>query len=110
MNKETSSKENDWFRNNEKTMIEKSRLEREKKIKQKMAKDENDNLEKTRLAHYLKCPKCGHDMKTSHMDDIEIEQCGFCSGIHFDRGELENLLLKKKDVRFQIFRNFFDLD
>ena len=44
------------------------------------------------------------------MKGTEIEQCTFCEGVFFDRGELENLLLKDKSVRTSVYRRFFGLE
>ena len=61
-------------------------------------------LEALKKAHYLKCPKCGHDMATQVLDGVTIERCTFCEGIFFDAGELERAFVKKDEERRGLFR------
>jgi hypothetical protein len=105
-----SNKENEWFRKQEKQMLEHTREERERHLKTLQEKLDAEELERLREAHLLKCPKCGHDMQTTKLEGIEIEQCTFCNGVYFDRGELEKLLLREQPRRFKFFRRFFELD
>ncbi len=65
---------------------------------------------KLRAAHWLKCPKCGHNLQAPSMEDIELETCIFCAGMHFDRGELESLLLLKLPQRLKFYRRFLGSD
>jgi len=58
----------------------------------------------------MKCPKCGHDMETVILEDIEVENCTFCKGVYFDRSEIELLLLRRTSQRFSFYRSFFGLD
>ena len=104
------SSESDWFRKYEKEMLEKAGQEREQRIQQALAKQKGEELDKLRAAHWLKCPKCGHEMTAKTMDGIELESCTFCEGIYFDRGELESLLLRRMPQRFRFYRRFFGLD
>lgn len=48
--------------------------------------------------HWMKCPKCGSNMKEIDLHGIKVDQCTRCSGIYFDRGELE-LLLESQEPR-----------
>ena len=43
----------------------------------------------------MKCPKCGHDLKTQTLEGVEIDRCTFCEGFFVDAGELDQLFLKK---------------
>ena len=47
----------------EKEMLERAREERERRLKELQAKLDAEELERLRKAHWLKCPKCGHDME-----------------------------------------------
>jgi len=102
--------ESDWFRTHEKEMLEKAAQERERRIQQTVAKQKGEELDRLRAAHWMKCPKCGHDMKAKTMDGLELDNCTFCEGIYFDRGELESLLLRRMPQRFKFYRRFFGLD
>lgn len=83
-------------------------LERRKRIAQEQAATMAEQ-EKTRLKdlHYMKCPKCGMDLKELEFHGVNVDQCAHCGGMFFDAGELEQL--SKKDVGmlgrvFSIFR------
>jgi len=103
-------KENNWFKQNEKDMLEQAALKREKRMAEVAAKEGQVALERLREAHWLKCPKCGHDMKVATVEGIEVENCTYCKGVYFDRAEIESLLLRKTPQRFTFYRKFFGLD
>ncbi len=42
--------------------------------------------------HWMRCPKCGHDLSTVEMYSFEVETCGHCHGVWLDAGELEGIL------------------
>ena len=48
--------------------------------------------------HWMKCPKCGKNMIEIEMDEILVDKCESCQGIYFDAGELELLLMARKDT------------
>jgi ribosomal protein L37AE/L43A len=93
-------REDNWFRKNEEKLIETARQKREAAEKER----ESAQAEERRSAHWHKCPKCGSDMKVEKVGGIEIEKCSSCEGIFFDRGELEDLLLKQESQRRGFFR------
>ncbi len=45
--------------------------------------------EARKLAHWMKCPKCGADLQEIEMDQVRVDKCPDCQGIFFDKGELE---------------------
>ena len=87
-------------------MLEEAGAEREKLRKE----SERAELEKLRAAHWMKCPKCGHDMKVTPIEGLEQEQCTFCAGVYMDRSELNTWLLRRTEQRFKFYRRFFGLD
>jgi hypothetical protein len=93
-------RENDWFRQNEEKMMAAARAKREAAERERQSAD----AEERRKAHWRKCPKCGSDMNVEKVADIEVEKCSSCEGIFFDRGELEQLLLKQEGQRRGFFR------
>jgi hypothetical protein len=105
-----SEKENNWFKQYEKELLENAARKRDKKRQEAAAKQGQKALDELRAAHWLKCPKCGHDMEVMSLEGIEVENCTFCKGIYFDRDELESLLLRKTPQRFKFYRKFFGLD
>ena len=50
------SKENQWFLENERTLLELARKEREKRLEAYRIECEKAEREKRRLAHWKKCP------------------------------------------------------
>lgn len=67
-------------------------LERRKKWAQeqstKMAAEEKEKLKQ---AHWMKCPKCGRDLKEIDLHGVKVDQCANCGGIFLDAGEIEQL-------------------
>jgi len=93
-------RENDWFRQNEEKLIEAARKRREQAESATRGAEEDAR----RQLHWRKCPKCGSDMTVETISGIEIEKCSSCGGIFFDRGELEQLLVKHDSERRGFFR------
>ena len=79
-----SNQEEDYF----------ARIDREKKeaLRKKLAeqKEAAQKLEQAKL-HYLKCGKCGSDMKPRLFKGVEIDVCVACGAVLLDPGELEEL-------------------
>jgi len=104
------SNENNWFKQYEKVMLEQAARQRERRMMEATSKHEQEELEKLRVAHWMKCPKCGHDMETVILEGIDVENCTFCQGVYFERTEIESLLLRRTPQRFSFYRKFFGLD
>lgn len=107
---DSSKIEDQWFLKHEKTMLEKYRRDREYRLSKLRKEKEALELKKMRDAHWMKCPKCGQDLQTVMLEGINIDQCTFCEGIYFDRGELDTLLMRKTSHRFKFYRRLFGLD
>jgi len=45
-----------------------------------------------RRSHFMKCPRCGADLRVEHFSGIEVERCPECLGIWFDSHEAERLV------------------
>jgi hypothetical protein len=45
-----------------------------------------------RRKHFMKCPKCGGDLKTEEYHNIQVDRCPDCLGVWFDAGEAEQLI------------------
>jgi len=45
-----------------------------------------------RKSHFMKCPKCGADLRTEERDGIQVDRCPECLGVWFDAGEAEDLI------------------
>lgn len=103
-------REDEWFRQNEKQLLEAARLAREKREKERAAHEAAETRERLKEIHFMKCPKCGHDMKAESLDGIEVDRCTFCEGIYMDAGELEQVFLKKQNAERQgLFRKLLGI-
>jgi hypothetical protein len=98
-------REDDWFRENERHLLELARAEREKRERERAQREKAEEMARLKQLHHLKCPKCGHDMKEEVLDQVTIDRCAFCEGIFFDAGELDQLLLKTSEARRGFFRH-----
>jgi acetyl-CoA carboxylase beta subunit len=96
-------REDDWFLQNEKKLLEDVKKAREKREAERQAKETEAERAKLKQLHWMKCPKCGHDMKTEALEGIEIDRCTFCEGFYLDQGEIEELFLKKGQTQRQSF-------
>jgi protein-arginine kinase activator protein McsA len=67
-------------------------LERRKKWaqeqSQKMAADQKEQLKQQ---HWMKCPKCGMDLKEIELHGVKVDQCANCGGVFLDAGEMEQI-------------------
>jgi hypothetical protein len=83
MDKPTNSEE-EYFAREE---IEKRyKLAREVAARQKAA-----DAAALKQAHFMKCPKCGHDLSTISFRGVDVDRCFHCHGTFLDEGELEKL-------------------
>jgi hypothetical protein len=96
-------REDEWFRQNEIKLLEEARVARLKRQAEREAAEKADERERVKALHYMKCPKCGHDLKAETLDGVEIDRCTFCEGLFLDAGEIEQLFLKRKAPEQQGF-------
>jgi hypothetical protein len=96
-------REDDWFLHNERKLLEDARKARDKREAERRARETKDERDKLKRAHWMKCPKCGHDLKPQTLEGIEIDRCTFCEGFFVDAGELDQLFLKKEQAQRQSF-------
>ncbi len=80
MNDRRKALEEDYFRRQEKELIEKMRA--------RMAADEQ-------AAQALKCPKCEGTLVEVDFEGVKIDLCDKCGGAWLDAGELETLTKKE---------------
>ena len=97
-------REDEWFRANEKKLLETARIEREKREKERAAQEAETERKRLKDQHFMRCPKCGHEMREEALEGVKIDRCSFCEGIYFDAGELDQVLLKREDDRRGFFR------
>ncbi len=98
------TKEDEWFRENERELLEAARAARERRERERAARESAQDLRRLKELHWMKCPKCGHDMKTESLSGVQVDRCTFCEGLYLDAGELEELSRKGLEERRGIFR------
>ena len=108
-NQDPLKHEDRYFLEKERAAIEKLRKEREAKRREETGGAEAKRIEELKAAHWMHCPKCGHEMREEWVDGVHIDQCSRCEGLFFDRGELEDLFLKKLEDRRNIFRKLLGI-
>lgn len=96
--------EDEWFAQHEEELLRQARRSHQERMRQLEASQSEGEARRLRELHFRRCPKCGNEMLVKHIEGIEIEQCSTCQGLFFDRGELDELLLKKAAVRKGFFR------
>ena len=77
-------------------------------IKQMRAKLDEDRLAQERKAHFMKCPKCGNDLKEEAHGSVHVDVCASCGGMWLDAGELDLMRQMEKSSKGGI-RGIFDL-
>jgi hypothetical protein len=96
-------REDEWFRQNELKLLEEARVARLKRQSEREAEEKAEESARLKALHFMKCPKCGHELKTEELDGVEIDRCTFCEGFFLDAGEFEELFLKRKAPERQGF-------
>ena len=101
--------EDDWFLRNERELLDAARHAREKREKERTEKEKADERQRLKDLHFMKCPKCGHQMAEETNSGVTIDRCSFCEGIFFDAGEFEQLLSKKAEETRSFFRKLIKI-
>jgi len=86
------SQEEEFFHKTNKELIDKKR--------QELNTQQSSQSSENRTPHWMKCPKCGNEMKEIDLAGIKLDQCVSCQGIYFDSGELEILMDSKEPKGF----------
>jgi len=97
-------REDEWFVRNEKELLETARAARLKREQERVAREKAEETKRLKDLHFMKCPKCGHDMKEEPLEGVNIDRCTHCEGIFFDAGELEQIYTRKDEQRRSFFR------
>jgi hypothetical protein len=86
--KKPSESEEEFFAREEASKQKKAAIERSRTI----AQAERDELKRQ---HWMRCPKCGMELKTINYREVAIDRCFSCHGTWLDEGELERLTGKE---------------
>lgn len=86
----THSEDEYFFRHDQEILREKRReLDRQRAIREAQQQKE---------LHWMKCPKCGHNMHEVNLKGIYVDKCSSCNGVFFDNGEW-NLMFEGEEER-----------
>jgi hypothetical protein len=97
-------REDEWFRQNEKQLLEAARIARLQRENERAATEKAEETKRLKELHHMKCPKCGHDMAEETIEGVSADRCSHCEGIFLDAGELEQILMQKEEQRRGFFR------
>ena len=67
---------------------------------------EDEQKERLKQLHFMKCPKCGFDLHTVAFKGLSIDRCFHCGGSWLDAGELETLAGKESKFLQQVLSVF----
>ena len=104
-----NKREDEWFLRNEKQLLDTARAARLKREAERAAREKAEETKRLKDLHFMKCPKCGHDMKDETLDNVAVERCTHCEGIFFDAGELEQVFRKQAEQRRSFFRKLMKI-
>ena len=65
-------------------------------LKQMRETQDKERSEQERQAHWMKCPKCGGDLKEETHGHAKVDVCAKCGGMWLDAGEVEIVLHQQK--------------
>lgn len=60
-------------------------------IKERRAELDRARAQNARQAHFMKCPRCGGDLKEVEHHNVKVDRCVDCGGVWLDAGEVELL-------------------
>lgn len=80
-----SDSEDEYFAREEAAKLQRQALEQASRM-QKAEREERKKL------HFMKCPKCGFDLREVPYRGVSIDKCFECGGIWLDDSELEQLI------------------
>jgi hypothetical protein len=82
-------------------------LERRKKIEEeKLKRMAEEEKRKLKELHYMRCPKCGMELKETDYKGIHVDKCFSCDGVWLDTGEIDALATLEKPALDKIFSVF----
>jgi ribosomal protein L32 len=61
-------------------------------------KEEKEHDEKLKALHYMKCPKCGHDLETKRISYIDVDQCSSCGVLVLEAENVERFIAEEKSI------------
>lgn len=69
----------------------KHKFDQEQKNSSKKADDE-----KLKALHFMKCPKCGHDLATKRLSYVDVDQCNNCGVVVLESQNIDRFITEEK--------------
>jgi Zn-finger nucleic acid-binding protein len=95
-----SEAEDEYFAREEAARRQREALEQSKQ----MAEAERVRLKQL---HFMKCPKCGMDLKETEFRGVTVDKCYNCGYLGFDDKEIETILGHEHGNLFANIANIF---
>ncbi|HKA87403.1 MAG TPA: zf-TFIIB domain-containing protein [Haliangiales bacterium] len=86
--KKPSETEEEYFAREEAARLQRSAVEKNRAI-------EAEERERLKKLHYMRCPKCGMELREIAFKGVKIDRCFNCHGTWLDHGELERVAGKE---------------
>ena len=64
---------------------------RRQAVREKQAELAEDERERQKELHWMRCAKCGAELTEVEFRGVKIDKCFSCGGVYLDDGELEQL-------------------
>lgn len=69
---------------------------RQQQVADKQKQMQQDEKQRLKDLHWMRCPKCGMEMIEIDFEGIKVDKCSTCLGLYFDDGEVAHLVNKNK--------------
>ncbi len=89
--KKAKSFETDYFIKENATI--KHKFDEEQKKKNKKTDDE-----KLKALHFMKCPKCGHDLATKRLSYVDVDQCLNCGVVVLEPDNIDRFITEEQSL------------
>jgi len=71
-------------------------VERRRKIwEERQAQIQEEEKQRQRTLHFMRCPKCGMQLDQIAFGDVLVDKCFSCEGMWLDKGELDKIQAKE---------------
>jgi hypothetical protein len=96
LDEKPSRNEDEYFAREEADLLKKRRAELDG------ARDKAE-----RASHFMRCPKCGANLREVEMQGLKVDVCPECGGVWFDAGEIDQWKTEERNPVQKIFGDFF---
>jgi hypothetical protein len=82
--------------------------EKKRKLALQVKKEtEAAELKRLKELHFMRCPKCGLELREVKYSGIDVDVCFACGGVFLDKGEMETLVKHEKSGVMGAILNWF---